>query len=1193
MFENEADLRKLVGRLEIDARPNPTHCAALRRQMLAVFEEARRAQRPHILSADTWRTINNSKITKVAAAAVIVFAALIGVRLLTGPQEPTVTPLQEQLARIQAMYEVRDVNGLMAVIGQTQDRPRRYTQYRRRRQIEFDAQVLAAKYLGQIGDARALPELERLYLSAEENLPPGYDKNPFAEPIEKIKARIESDGQPIVPSPDVNEPSGAEVNDAAEPVANEAPAMGLPPQPEGVLELLAVNRDTNEPLADVKLSIEIQRQGPDDKRRQLTDANGQVTIQIGDLRTNHIRISVFKDHFVPLIAWFQKDEDQARLSIPATYSLALEPGTLIGGFVENEQGEPVEGVSVHLRAKGGEKDEIKVAWLDDHQVRTDANGFWLCDILPAELAYIRIWLTHPNYVDDQAYYTREPPPIEELRATRAVMVMEKGVDITGQVVDFTGQPIAGARVGQGSGSRRGIKYPRTETDAAGEFEFKSTRPGRVLLTVQAENYAPELREIDVRHGMMPVAFRLEPAGTIRGRVVDSDDNPIEDVEVSLDSWQGRDTIKWATKTGAKGYFEWNQAPKDRTLFTFAKEGYSAIQFLELWPDVDEHIIVLYRPLRVSGKVVDTDSNEPVGQFKLILGTRSTGQKAGGVDWDRRSTRTFTEGRYEVEPTWQSGYRGSYMVLVEADGYIPAVSGELTQDQEHIVLDFRLEKGQGPSGTVYLANGEPAASAKVALSTISESVFVTNGELQSVFVTNGELKDEKRWLSVTAGPDGRFSFPPQIERYLAVVVHDEGYAEVTQAQLAADANIVIQPWARLDGKLRVGGQALALETIHVDYYADYQQDAPRVNVSYSATSTDADGRFAWNRIVPGTLRIIHFAKVGGEMVSRTRQQVIEVLPGETVEVAIGGSGKTVVGRLVASPDHNEPVDWTSGQVALHLKLPEPPQPEDFNQMIYTEKRAWESKWERTEEGRLYKQMKWDRARSYPGVIDPNGTFRVEDVPAGTYMLRVSVGQKAGPASWSYGPRISRKRHGHTGTLEYELNVPEISEGNNVPLDVGTLELKITKRLKVGGVARPFEAETFDGKQIRIADYRGKVIVLVFWNSRPESMSWGIERVLGGIERVLEVLDSFAADDRIVVIGASLDRDIEAAKKFAKDNKLEWINCAPTASERVRMAEDYEVWRFPTTLVIGSDGRMLAVNPSTLLLQSTLEDALRPK
>jgi peroxiredoxin/protocatechuate 3,4-dioxygenase beta subunit len=1106
---------------------------------------------------------------KLAAAAVIVFAALIGVTLLTRLPQPPVTPLQQQVARIQAMYETRDVNSLMAVLAQA------HLDFQFGRQFEFDAQVLAAKYLGQIGDARALPALERLYLSAEENLPPGYDKNPFAEPIEKIKARTEPDAHPIVPSPDVNDPSRAEVNDVTEPEANEAPAMGLPPQAEGVLELLAVNRDTNEPLADVKLSIEIQRKGPDDKHEQLTDANGRAAIRIGDLRTNHIDINVSKEDFVPLQAWFRKDQDQARISLPARYTLALEPGTSIGGFVQNKRGEPIGEVTVYLLALRKQEDRISRVLISDHQVTTDANGFWLCDIMPAKLDYFRIKLTHPKHIDDHSYNTRSVPPIEELREMSAVMVMERGVDVIGRVVDFTGQPIAGARVSQGSGNRRGIKYPRTETDTEGEFEFKSTRPGRVLLTVQAESYAPELKEINVRRGMTPVEFRLELARTIRGRVVDSNDNPIEDVEVSLDSWQGRGTIKWDIETDAEGYFEWNEAPEDQARFAFSREGYVPIRYLELSPEIDEHMIVMWRPQRVSGKVIDADSNEPVSEFKLILGTKSNEHKPGRVDWERESAQTFTEGRYAAELTWHRGFSGSYVILIEAGGYLTGVSGELTQYQEDIVIDFRLEKGQGPSGTVYLANGELAHGARVALSTTSYSVFIKNGE----------LKDDKRWLSVTTGADGNFSFPPQIDKYMVVAVHEQGYVEVTEEELATDPNIVIEPWARVQGELRIGGQALAGESINIDHHTDYQQGVPQVGVGYNGARTDADGRFAWDRIVPGTVQISHFFKLGGVMVTRTRQEVIEVSPGQTANVIIGGSGKTVLGQLVASPDPNEPVDWTSAKISLDLKLPEPPYPNDFNEMIPTERRTWESTWQRTEQGRLHKKIEWHRGRSYRGIMEPNGTFRVEDVPAGTYLLRINVGQKAGSAASSYRPRTSRKKPGYTGTLEYELDVPEMSEDdNNVLLNIGELEIKTTKQLKVGGLAPSFEAETFDDRHIYLSDYHGKVIMLVFWNSQDPY-------IMSTIESTLEVVDSFAAADRIVVIGASLDRDIEAAKKFAKDNELEWINCAPTASERVRIAEDYEVSRFPTTFVIGPDGRMLAINPSSLLLQSTLEDALR--
>jgi len=83
MFKNEADFKRLTDRLNIDDKPNSAHRGNLRRQMLSAFNEA--GQRPAtrtIVFRTLGRTIMKSKITKLAAAAVIIFAVLISFNIL-------------------------------------------------------------------------------------------------------------------------------------------------------------------------------------------------------------------------------------------------------------------------------------------------------------------------------------------------------------------------------------------------------------------------------------------------------------------------------------------------------------------------------------------------------------------------------------------------------------------------------------------------------------------------------------------------------------------------------------------------------------------------------------------------------------------------------------------------------------------------------------------------------------------------------------------------------------------------------------------------------------------------------------------------------------------------------------------------------------------------------------------------------
>ena len=86
MFRDETDFEKVVNRLKIDTEPNPKHRKDLREKMLAAFEEQQPSNR--IIAFRTVRSIiMKSPITKLAAAAVIIIAVLIGLN----PFKDTVT----------------------------------------------------------------------------------------------------------------------------------------------------------------------------------------------------------------------------------------------------------------------------------------------------------------------------------------------------------------------------------------------------------------------------------------------------------------------------------------------------------------------------------------------------------------------------------------------------------------------------------------------------------------------------------------------------------------------------------------------------------------------------------------------------------------------------------------------------------------------------------------------------------------------------------------------------------------------------------------------------------------------------------------------------------------------------------------------------------------------------------------------
>jgi hypothetical protein len=234
-IERSIEKMRVTTTVAVDERILGDACAALEESVRVKWAGA---------GPSVWQLIARSKISKLAAAAVIIIAALIGAHVLIGPRE---TLVETEKKQIEARAAAGDVDGLVRMLSEGQ----------------FASKVLAAKYLGEIGDERALPELERLYLAAEEHLPEGYTENPFAGPIKKIKSRIEPEPGEGMTIPDANETVVVDVNekpvvDANRPVAvdaNEAVGANVPAETEGVLDFFVVHKVTGEPVTGAVLDI--------------------------------------------------------------------------------------------------------------------------------------------------------------------------------------------------------------------------------------------------------------------------------------------------------------------------------------------------------------------------------------------------------------------------------------------------------------------------------------------------------------------------------------------------------------------------------------------------------------------------------------------------------------------------------------------------------------------------------------------------------------------------------------------------------------------------------------------------------------------------------------------------------------------------------------------------------------------------
>ena len=261
------------------------------------------------------------------------------------------------------------------------------------------------------------------------------------------------------------------------------------------------------------------------------------------------------------------------------------------------------------------------------------------------------------------------------------------------------------------------------------------------------------------------------------------------------------------------------------------------------------------------------------------------------------------------------------------------------DEGELVHDFRLRKGHPMAGVVRGNDGKPLAGAEVWLSNASYRTHIENGRADAFF-SSDDMK------SVTDA-EGRYKFKPQDEPTGLVVLHDAGFARVTPEQLQDSPDVMIAPWARVEGIVRVGTKPVPDQPIRLT--VETIRTSTTQDAFYEYTSrTDAQGRFVVERVLPGLAYAATNSRFG---TTEGRYGAIgsgyfDVVAGESKRIAIGGTGRPVVGRIRVPPGTILPASLVNGTGRLVLKVPMPEMPRPANYAAWSREQqmAYNSQWQ---------------------------------------------------------------------------------------------------------------------------------------------------------------------------------------------------------------------------------------------------------
>ena len=534
-----------------------------------------------------------------------------------------------------------------------------------------------------------------------------------------------------------------------------------------------------------------------------------------------------------------------------------------------------------------------------------------------------------------------------------------------------------------------------------------------------------------------------------------------------------------------------------------------------------------------------------------------------ASWWRRHTFRRPDGRYGI--VFDDASPFGHRIRIEAKGYLPKESRTFRGKEIDATYDFKLTKGAGPEGLVRLPDGKPAEGAEVFLYT----------KLNSGYVRNGKPNRRNAEAYARTGPDGKFSLSAQTDPFRLFVFHERGFADVRQSELHDSPEVTLKPWARLEGTLRIGSRPAEDHTVSLIYphpgrargawetwgYLDYQ------------TTTDAEGHFAFEHCLPGSGTVQR-----SYIVSRTPDMMstglsyplpVELVSGETITVSIGGFARPVIGRIVMPEGDNRRIDWASYDVGAMLakcdipfpsELKEPPAEiadvlDRLKDMGNTTQRHalarkwndwsrrrgdWLNQWRRSDKGKSF-------LARFAGKLDSEGGFRIEDVPAGNFELRAAIYPPGGPHMPG--------RPDPIGSVRHLFNVPDMPGGrNDEPLDLGTISVIPWGQPMPSSDRSPdFEVSTLSGKTLRLADSRGKYVLIQFW------ATWS-DPSLTQVPHFKALHQRWAGHAKFVLLGLSLDDDVNALRKYVETQDVAWEQ--GLLGRESKVASDYGVARSPT-------------------------------
>ncbi|MHC4741441.1 MAG: peroxiredoxin family protein [Planctomycetota bacterium] len=123
------------------------------------------------------------------------------------------------------------------------------------------------------------------------------------------------------------------------------------------------------------------------------------------------------------------------------------------------------------------------------------------------------------------------------------------------------------------------------------------------------------------------------------------------------------------------------------------------------------------------------------------------------------------------------------------------------------------------------------------------------------------------------------------------------------------------------------------------------------------------------------------------------------------------------------------------------------------------------------------------------------------------------------------------------------------------------------------------KTIDGQDFSLADYKGKTVILAFWNNRGYHTK---------LSRMKELYRRFGNRKDFVMVGVSLRKDAESSRKICREKRVEWLQLhEPDAGYKNSLARAFGVDYLGDWWMVWKDGAIMELDDNRELATGQVE------